>query len=135
MIDTRTAPYAALLLRVCTGALFIAHGLLKIFVFTMPGTVKFFHSIGFPGPLAYVAVFLEVVGGAMLILGVYTRWVAIVLGLELLVIATVHWHNGWTFTSKGGGWEYPVFWALTMFALALLGDGACTVMRRGSKPG
>lgn len=134
MIDSRTAPYAALLLRLSAGALFIAHGLLKYFVFTMPGAVKFFVSIGFPGPLAYVAVLLEVVGGAMLVLGVYVRWTAVVLGIELLVIASVHWHNGWTFTSKGGGWEYPVFWAVVMFALALLGEGACTVMRRGSRP-
>jgi len=134
MIDSRTAPYAALLLRLGAGALFIAHGLLKVFVFTMPGTVKFFVSIGFPGPLAYVAVALEVIGGAMLVLGVYVRWTAIVLGLELLVIATVHWGNGWNFASKGGGWEFPVFWAVVMFALALLGEGACTVMRRGSKP-
>lgn len=51
MIDTRTAPYAATLLRVSLGIMFIAHALLKYVVFTLPGTVKFFESIGLPGPL------------------------------------------------------------------------------------
>ena len=39
MIDTRSAPYAALLLRVSLGVLLLAHGLLlKVFTFTIPGT-------------------------------------------------------------------------------------------------
>ena len=43
MIDTRTAPYAALLLRVSLGAMLLAHGLLlKVFTFTIPGTVGYF---------------------------------------------------------------------------------------------
>ena len=49
MIDTRTAPYAALVLRVSLGVMFIAHALLKILVFTLPGTAQFFDSVGFPG--------------------------------------------------------------------------------------
>jgi putative oxidoreductase len=133
MVDARTAPYGILLLRVSAGIVFIAHGLLKALVFTMPGAMKFFVAVGFPGWLAYVAVFVEVVGGAMLILGVYARWVAVVLGIELLFAASVHWHNGWTFTAKGGGWEYPVFWAATMFVLALLGDGALSLVSPGRK--
>jgi putative oxidoreductase len=47
MIDTRTAPYAALLLRVSLGILFLAHGLLlKVLTFTVPGTVAYFQSVG-----------------------------------------------------------------------------------------
>jgi hypothetical protein len=49
MIDFKTAPYAALILRVSTGFMLLAHGLLKVFVFTIPGTVGFFESLGFPG--------------------------------------------------------------------------------------
>jgi putative oxidoreductase len=127
MIDARTAPYGALLLRVVSGALFIAHALTKALVFGMPGAMKYFESVGFPGWLAYVAVVIELVGGAGLILGICVRPVAAVLGVELLVIASVHWHNGWVFTSKGGGWEYPVLWAAAMFALALAGGGAWAI--------
>jgi len=36
----------------------------------------------------------------------------------------VHGANGWLFTNKGGGWEYPAFWAIGLFVLYLLGDGA-----------
>lgn len=133
MIDARTAPFGVLLLRVCAGALFIAHALVKALVFTMPGAMKFFASIGFPGWLAYVAVAVELVGGAALILGVYVRPIAALLGIELLVIASVHWHNGWMFVAKGGGWEYPMFWAAAMFALALLGDGAYAMGPSGRK--
>lgn len=49
MIDAVAAPYAVLLLRWCLGAMFIAHALLKVRVFTIPGTVKFFQSLGLPG--------------------------------------------------------------------------------------
>ena len=59
MIDTKTAPYAALLMRVALGVMFIAHGLLKVLVFTLPGTVGFFQSVGLPGFLAYVTTFAE----------------------------------------------------------------------------
>ena len=52
MIDARTAPYAALTLRVSLGVMFIAHALLKLFVFSLPGTVGFFQSLGLPGVLA-----------------------------------------------------------------------------------
>ena len=41
--------YAAFILRISLGLMFIAHGLLKVVVFTLPGTVGFFESVGFPG--------------------------------------------------------------------------------------
>ena len=91
MIDNRTAPYAALLLRVVLGGLFLAHAWLKIFVFTPAGTVGFFQSLGLPGALAYVVMAVEVVGGLALIFGVYARVAAIVLIPGLLgAIVTVH---------------------------------------------
>ncbi|CAN2536260.1 hypothetical+protein [Methylocapsa aurea] len=40
MTNIRNAAYAALPLRVSLGARFLAHGLLKVFVFTLPGTAK-----------------------------------------------------------------------------------------------
>ncbi len=44
--DNRNAAYAALLLRVARGLLFLAHASVKIFVFTVPGTAKSSASIG-----------------------------------------------------------------------------------------
>ncbi|HVE88415.1 MAG TPA: DoxX family protein [Burkholderiaceae bacterium] len=124
MIDDRTGPYAAFTLRVALGVMFIAHALLKVFVFTLPGTVQFFESLGLPGVLAYATVAAELVGGVMLILGVGTRWVAALLIPVLLGATWAHAPNGWLFTAPNGGWEYPAFLSVAAFVQALLGDGA-----------
>ena len=126
MIDSRTTPYAALLLRLALGVMFLAHGLTKLFVFTPAGTAKFFASIGFGGWLAYPIIAFEIIAGAMLVLGVWTRWIAALAAIELFVAATAHFGNGWPFTNPDGGWEYPVFLAVAAGALALIGGGAYT---------
>jgi putative oxidoreductase len=129
MIDAATAPYAALLLRLCLGAMFIAHALLKWRVFTIPGTIKFFQSLGLPGWFAYVTITAELGGAACLILGVFPRVVALLLvPLMLGTIVTVHGKKGWLFSNPDGGWEYPAFWAAALLALFLLGDGAATLL-------
>lgn len=125
MIDARTAPYAALALRVGLGLLFLAHAGLKIFTFTPAGTAQFFGSLGLPGVLAYAVIAAEVIGGVALLLGVYTRDVALGLTPILLgAIATVHGPAGFFFTAENGGWEFPAFWALALVVQALLGGGA-----------
>ncbi|MBX3660914.1 MAG: DoxX family protein [Burkholderiales bacterium] len=127
MIQSHTAPYAALLLRVSLGIMFMAHGLLKVVVFTIPGTVQFFESVGFPGALAYVTIVAELLAGALLIAGFATRWVALATVPLLLGAAWVHLPNGWVFSAQGGGWEYPVFLAVAAVVQFLLGDGAWSV--------
>lgn len=121
---TPNSDYAALILRVASGSLFVAHGLLKVFVFTLPGTVGFFESLGLPGFLAYLTIIAEVGGGLALILGVATRAVSLALIPVLLGATWVHAGNGWVFSSEGGGWEFPLFWAVVQGAIALLGSGA-----------
>ena len=125
MTDLNKAPYAALLLRVTLGGLALAHGLLKIIVFTPAGTVAFFESLGLPGVLAYATIVIEVVGGLAMIAGVLTRYVAIAM-VPIMVGSVVfaHWDAGWLFSNEGGGWEYPAFWAVALVVQALLGDGA-----------
>ena len=123
MIDNKTAPYAALLLRVALGAMFIAHGLMKVFIFTLPGTAQFFASVGFPGWTAYPVTALEMAGGVLLVLGVYSRVVAALMVPVLIGAATVHLGNGWVFSAPNGGWEYPVFLVVIAVVVALLGDG------------
>jgi putative oxidoreductase len=125
MIDSRTAPYAALLLRITLGGLFLAHASLKFFVFTPAGTAKFFGSVGLPPELAYLTIAVEVLGGIALILGLWTRVAAIALVPILLgTIFTVHGAAGFFFTNAHGGWEYPAFWTIALLVQALLGDGA-----------
>ena len=127
MTDQRTAPFAALILRVASGTLFLAHGLLKVFVFTIPGTVGFFESVGFPGFLAYLTITAEIFGGLALIAGVGTHYVSLALVPVLLGATYVHAGNGWLFSNEGGGWEFPAFWAVALLASALLGNGAYAV--------
>lgn len=128
MIDNKTAPYAALVLRVALGVMFLAHSLyLKVFVFTVAGTVGFFESLGLPALFAYLTLFAEIAGGLALILGFQTRLVALAL-LPVLIGATwVHAGNGWVFSNQGGGWEYPVFLIVACVVQALLGSGAYAV--------
>ena len=93
---------AALLLRLALGTMFVAHGLLKVMVFTLPGTVGFFEQVGFPGWLAYIVTFAEIGGGVLLLAGVA---------------------SGWVFSNANGGWEYPAFLAVAAVVQALLGPG------------
>ncbi len=134
MIDNRTAPYAALLLRVSLGVLLLAHGLLlKVFTFGIPSTVGFFESIGYPGFFAYLVILGEIGGGLALILGLWTRWIALLL-LPILIGATLqHIGNGWLFSAANGGWEFPAFWTVTLLVQSLLGDGAYA-FRLGQAP-
>lgn len=125
MIDPRTAPYAALVLRLVLGILFLAHAGLKIFVFTPAGTAGFFASLGLPGWFAYVTIVWELAGAVALIVGVWPRLAAIALVPILLgAIVTVHGAAGFFFTNPNGGWEFPALWIAGLIALALTGDGA-----------
>jgi putative oxidoreductase len=125
MIDSRTAPYAALLLRVALGVMFLAHSVvLKLMTFTLAGTAQFFESLGLPAPLAYLTFAAEAIGGLALVLGVQTRLVALALIPVLLGATWVHIGNGWVFSAANGGWEYPLFLIVVSLGVALLGDGA-----------
>ena len=119
----------ATLLRVALGSMWIAHALLKLLVFTLPGTAQYFASIGLPGALAYPVFAAELIGGVALLLGVYARQVALALLPIMLAAAWVHLPNGWVHTSPNGGWEYPVFLTVASLVLWLVGDGAWALKR------
>ncbi len=136
MIEDRTAPYAALVLRLSLGTMFVAHALLKLLVFTLPGTAQFFQSIGLPGFLGYAVFAAELVGGVLLIAGLGSRWVAAALVPVLLGATWAHLGNGWLFSAPNGGWEYPAFLTAAAVAQALLGDGAYALanLRGATRP-
>jgi putative oxidoreductase len=115
-----SAHLGSTLLRIALGIMWIAHALLKLFVFTLPGTAQYFASIGFPGFLAYPVFAAELLGGIALLVGFRTQWVAWGLVPIMAVAAWVHAPNGWVHTSPGGGWEYPVFLIVASIALGLL---------------
>lgn len=136
MTDHTTAPYGILALRVTTGALFLFHGLVKLFVFTPAGTAGYFESIGLPGALGYLTMLVEIAGGLALILGVKTRLVSAALVPVLLGAAYFgHGGSGFNWSNPNGGWEYPLMWAVVQGALAALGDGAYALLPSNSPAG
>lgn len=119
--------HGALLNRVALGSILLAHGTLKIVVFTIAGTVGFFESLGLPAVLAYLTIFAEVAGGVALILGIYPRLVAL-LSLPVLVGAVwVHMGNGWLFSNQGGGWEFPVLLIVLALVIVIQGAGSFAI--------
>jgi putative oxidoreductase len=125
MSQDRLTEYAVTLLRISLGVMYLAHSIvLKLFTFGLAGTAGYFESIGLPGWLAYVTFVAEAVGGAMLVLGIYARWVAVALIPALLgAIIWAHGGNGWVFNAPDGGWEYPLYLIVLSVVQFLLGEG------------
>lgn len=123
-LDSRFAPFAPLALRLGVGVVFLAHAFAKAFSFTFAGTAQYFAAHGFPAWTVYPVFLAELAGGAALIAGFRTRWVA--LGLVPVILGAIKPHagNGWMFTAPGGGWEYPAFLFVALVAVALGGSGA-----------
>ncbi|MEF9896764.1 MAG: DoxX family protein [Pseudomonas sp.] len=128
MTELKSTMYGIFLLRVTAGVTLLAHSLyLKVFVYTMSGTSSFFESIGLPGILAWVVLFIEIFTGAMLVLGFRTRYAALAAIPVLLGATWTHAGNGWLFSNAGGGWEFPLFWTFVLIVIALTGSGACSI--------
>lgn len=124
MTDNATAPYGLFLLRAALGLMWVSHSLLKIIVFTVPGFAAFLGSLGFPTILAWPVVLAELIGGLLILTGVYARWVSLLLIPVMLGAMSAHIGNGWVFSAQGGGWEYPAFLVVVSLAVALAGEGA-----------
>jgi putative oxidoreductase len=106
-----------LLIRVVLGAIFIHHGLMKFG--NLGGTEGFMMAIGLPGFMAYAITFVEVIGGAMLALGIAVRAAAVATGIAMLVALGLA-----VLPSRGlGGGEFEVLLAACSFGLALIGAG------------
>ena len=131
-LDPLTLP----LLRVVTGLWLIPHGAHKLFgVFASKTPVGFealsqaFEKyLGVPGILGPLSALIEFFGGILLVLGLLTRPVAAIVFVELLIaVLTVHLPHG--FFSEGGGFEYPLMWALLALVVAIKGSGKWSVDR------
>jgi putative oxidoreductase len=78
---------------------------------------------------AYVVFFIETIGAVLIILGLFTRFIAAAAAIEFAIITFLaHWPVG--FAWSRGGWEYPLFWGLILFAIALRGGGPYSLDRK-----
>lgn len=111
------------LLRIHFGIILLAHGWLKVYVFTVAGTVGYFASIGLPSIVAYSVIFGELLGGVALILGIQTRLAASLTVPIVFGAAIMNVGNGWLHSASGGGWEYAASLTMIAISLAITGSG------------
>jgi putative oxidoreductase len=124
-IDQRTAPYAALFLRVTLGLFAIAHIYWKFYIRPdgLEGWWNGLLQAGYPNWVIIYVLSGEFIGAICLIPGIFTRWVALYT-MPLIVGAAQFWlvRKGFFFT--GAGAELPTLWAVALIVQAGLGDGA-----------
>ncbi len=126
------ADWGILALRLGIGVMFAAHGLQKAFGFFggpgINGFSKMLAGLGFVPAVfwAYLAAYVELLGGALLILGVFSRASAALL-LLLIVTAAAKVHLGKGFFLANGGFEYTFVIACGCLALILLGSGKYSI--------
>jgi putative oxidoreductase len=125
----RVEPLAWTLIRVTVGAMILPHGWPKLMagIDATAATALVRRGITPAEPLAVVLIFLETIGGLCVALGLFTRFFAAAITIEMAVIVYQYLPKfGWT----GPGYEYPLMWGLMMFAVALKGGGAWSLDRK-----
>ena len=122
--DASSRDYAPLMLRLLLGVLFIAHLYWKFAI--LPGGVGAWRSgllkTGYPSFVPAYVLSAELVGTALLIPGVFTRYAALY-AMPMMAGAAQFWlvRKGFYFT--GGGAELPLVWLALLGLQVLLGDG------------
>jgi len=121
----RFSPYALALLRIFTALSFISHGTQKLFGFPVPP------SWGMPGAfsLLWFAAVIEVVGGALVLVGFFTRPVAFILSGQM---AVAYWmaHGSKGFYPLLNGGEAAMLFCFIFLYIAFSGPGALALDSR-----
>ena len=127
MSDADAVNLVLLALRCAAAAVMLAHGINHIYGGgKIAGTARWFASLGMkPGIVhAWLASITEVVGGALLVVGLLTPFGgAAVIGVMLVAIVTNHRGNGFFIFRPGEGWEYVMTLTFAGLALAVVGPG------------
>ena len=115
-------PLGLLVLRIALGIIFLSHGYPKLAHLRGGSQMQsFFVEHGLPGYFAYLAGVIETFGGGLLLLGLFTRAAALLLGIEMCVaIWKVHSGHGYLAVRD---YEFPLALAAACFALATVGAG------------
>jgi putative oxidoreductase len=122
-------PLSWLIVRVAVGWNLLVHGWGKVMVGPTEAFLKGYADIGFyPPALWFWSGLVIEVGGAAIILGLFTRFFAAAAAIELLIITIVYWKTGFAWTRRG--YEYSLMWGLVCFAIALRGGGPYSLDRR-----
>jgi putative oxidoreductase len=121
-ILNRLQPIALLVLRIALGIIFMSHGYPKLGHLRGGAQMEgFFIEHGLPGYFAYVAGVIELFGGGLVLLGLFTRPAALLLATEMCIaIVKVHSSHGYLAIHD---YEFPLSLAVACFALATFGAG------------
>jgi len=114
------------ILRVVVGIVFLMHGWQKLFTLHFAGVAGFLGQLGVPAPavMAVVVTLVEFLGGIALILGLFTRWAAWLLAIDMVMaILLVHLKKGFFLP----GIEFALTLLAASVALALAGPGSASV--------
>lgn len=112
------------MIRIALGAILFIHGWNKVNGPGLAGVTKYFGSLGLPAPELFAgsAIFIETVGCICIAIGLFTRFFAAALAIELLIaMFAAHWAKG--LSNGAGGYEYILFLGIVTFAIALRGGG------------
>lgn len=116
------------MIRIAIGCILFVHGWGKLGNLT--GVTHYFTSHGFEPGVAWAvaAMILETVGTACIVLGLFTRFFAAALAIELgIAFLFIHLPHG--FAAGKGGFEYVLFLGIVMFGIALRGGGPYSLDR------
>jgi putative oxidoreductase len=117
-------PLGLLALRLALGIIFFFHGYPKL-AHQGGGMQGFFVQHGLPGYFVFISGTLEVFGGLLLVLGLFTRGAALLLAVEMAVaIWKVHSGGGYLAVHN---YEFPMAVLTACFALATVGAGTISL--------
>lgn len=122
------APYRYPLLRVTAGAILFLHGWAKIMSGTIPSAAIDKLGFAFAQPLGYFVVFLETIGAICIMLGLFTRFFAAAIAIEMAVLVIYHWPAG--YSASRGGYEFVLLWGVVFLIIALAGGGRYSLDRK-----
>ena len=127
--DTLFATWGMLPLRLVVGLVFLMHGGQKLFVFGLAGTADIMGKLGIPlaSLAAAIVIAAELLGGAAIILGLFTRWAGAILAIEMLVAIPVARLAGGFFAPYGFEFEFTLLGACLTFAA--VGSGGASLDR------
>jgi putative oxidoreductase len=123
-------PYVYPLIRFAAGAVLVPHGCQKLLGLFGGGglsaTMAGFDKMGWGSGVGLLIAVLEFVGAIGVAIGLFTRFWAAAIAIEMAVAAFgVHLAKGYFWSQ--GGFEYPLLWGILMFAIALRGGGNLSV--------
>ena len=126
-LNARLGTWGMVPLRIVLGIVFIMHGTQKLFDFGVAGTADILGKLGIPfaAGAAVLLIVIESLGGVAIALGLFARWAALLLAVEMCVAIPVARFAGGFFTPYGYEFEMTLLGAC--LTLALVGSGGMSL--------